>query len=403
MLAVPFGLLHYWGEDGGKDAWARAEVLVDAFARLTGRGAAWIDPFPAAYQGTFLARFEDINPGGSRFNTHDGTWQSRFDRVKTTLDDLKMPMNLGLVARYADPYKGEAYAWDTPNIGRARLRKKVQGALDDGWGMISHGFTHQYGDAEGDYTGVDWEFSDNKTGTWVYLPYEEQLQRILDARKELTRIFGKTPEVWETPHLDGNQDTYKAVAAAGYKVMNEGDTHLFPNRWGLDNNIGGHVLNVPHTASFVPYDTPYGYLEVSRDVLLPRAMVMRSPFFSFYHGYLDEQEHSFCAVAYCAKKCNLWRPTVLELGRWWLKREATKITVEQLAGQSTLRVTVSDPPPNGAITVRVPDGSVPKGIVVNDQPGELREHRRRGIGYARVSLAATNPVVVEVNYEFSSP
>ena len=394
-VLVPFGLMHYWGEEREDFAWARAELLSELIGLVQSGGGVYASPFPDGYGGAFLVRFEDLHPGGARFWLHDD-WMDQYERVTAQLDDWGIPLNLGVVARYVDPTYDEHHTWDTDGEDRARLRDLLQDDIDAGADLICHGWTHQYGTGEDDYTGVDWEFSDDASGEWEFLPYAEQEERILAARDELTEAFGVVPPVWETPHLDGNEDTYLAASAAGFAWVNESDGFLFPNRWGEDDVMGGNVLNVPHTGSYMPNDGAVDYADLALAWTLPRLNRLRAPFFLYYHNYSVEQEEALYALAECAHACDLWRPRVSDLATWWELRDAATFSATRSADGS-LTATVTDAPAGLTLLFRMPDGVEADRVTVDGSATAWQAHRRGGVEYARVVLdAAANEAVVQV-------
>lgn len=398
-VCIPFGLMHYWTESLDPDAWARAELLHDAFVMLQSRGAVMLAPFPDGHSSAFLVRFEDISPGGTRFNQHSDEYVGRFRRVIEQLDDLGIQAHLGLVAKYGDPSMAELFDWDDPGAGREALRSAIEWAIEEhGAQMISHGLTHQYGMGSNDYTGVDWEFSDDATGEWLFLPYDEQFIRIFAARETLIMQFGRTPRIWETPHLDGNEDTYRAAAEAGFDLINEGDGHLFPNRTGYAGLIDGHALNVPHTGSYVPLDDgeAYDYLAAASQFMMPRLARIGAPFFNFYHGYVPSQEEAMMTLAECAGACDLWTPTIGELGDWWVLRDATRIEGSIAPDRRALRASVREHPEGATLLFRLPDGAEVSAVRVDGAPAHYTAHREHGVRLVRVIVTPRTPAEVEV-------
>jgi len=383
-ILVPFALLHYWGEGDTDDTWSRAAALAELLTLLRSRGAVRLEAFPDGHVSAFGVRFEDIHPGGERFFLYE-EWVDRFERVTLQLDAWDVPVHLGVVARFVDPGNDEDNGWKDPHPTRERLRALITHRLSFGDVLVSHGWTHQYGVGETDYTGVDWEFSDDATGDWIWLPYDEQLQRIESARDELRSAFGVVPSVWETPHLDGNPDTYLAAAEAGFTVVNEGDTQLFPNRWGEENRVGGALLNVPHTGGFVPEVEAGAFVELSIDSLLPRLIRMRAPSFVFYHGYNDDQELALLDVAACAVHGGLWLPRVSELADWWTERAGAAVEAS-LQGDDRLAVTVSDHPAGATVDVRLPDGTEAVAVTLDGEPIDADLHHMSGVAHVRVIL-----------------
>ena len=383
-VLLPFGLMHFWGEEREDHAWARAELLTEALALALSGGAAFVSPFPDGYGGAFLVRFEDLHPGGTRFWLH-GDWMDQYERVTASLAQWEIPLNLGVVARYVDPTYGEDHGWNTEGEDRARLLGLIRDSLEHGADLICHGWTHQYGVGEDDYTGVDWEFSDDGSGEWEYLAYAEQEARILAARDELIAAFDVEPAVWETPHLDGNEDTYLAAASAGFSWVNESDGFLYPNRWGEYDVMGGLVLNVPHTGSYMPNDGCAEYAEQSLTWVMPRLARMRAPFFLYYHNYSLEQEEALYTMAECADACDLWRPRVSDLASWWELREAAAVQVERDA-DGALVATVADHPAGLTLIFRLPDGVEAQEVSVDGVVAPWSRFRRWGVEYVQTVL-----------------
>jgi len=386
-VLIPFGLMHFWGEEREDHAWARAEILTELLALSLSGGGVLVSPFPDGHGGAFLVRFEDLHPGGTRFWLHDG-WMDQYERVTARLDDWQIPLNLGVVARYVDPTYGEDHAWDTDGEDRARLRALLQDSIDGGADLICHGWTHQYGVGEDDYTGVDWEFSDDASGESEFLPYSEQENRIVAARLELAAAFGVEPAVWETPHLDGNEDTYLAASAAGFAWVNESDGFLFPNRWGEYDVMGGVVLNVPHTGSYMPNDGCAEYAAQSLAWVMPRLARLRAPFFLYYHNYSLEQEEALYAMAECADTCDLWRPRVSDLAIWWESREGVAVQTSRGA-DGTLTAVVSEHPAGLTLVFRLPDGIEAAEVTLDGLGASWATHRRGGVEFVRVVLSAS--------------
>jgi len=383
-ILAPFALLHYWGEGDTEDTWSRAAALAELLTLLQSHGAVRLEAFPDGHVSAFGVRFEDIHPGGERFFLYED-WVDRFERVATQLDAWDVPPHLGVVARFVDPGSGEDNGWEDPHPTRERLRALITHRLAFGDELISHGWTHQYGQGENDYTGVDWEFSDDATGDWVFLPYDEQLQRIEAARDELRDAFGVLPTVWETPHLDGNPDTYAAAADAGFTVVNEGDTQLYPNRWGEENRVGGAILNVPHTGGFVPEVETESFRQLVIEHVLPRLIRMRAPSFVFYHGYNDDQELALLDVAACAVYGGLWLPRVSELAEWWAARASASVSAARQEGE-VLEVVVTDHPAGVTLAVRLPDGTEASAVSVDGVTAEAQVYRMSGVGHVRLVL-----------------
>lgn len=390
-VLLAFNVLGFWDEHPDGHAWTRAELLQQAIVDAHPNGAAMIDPFPGLHRGALLIRVEDLSPGGSRSSHNFADWIDRFEWVENELGHLGVRMNLSIVARFKDPARGEEFAWDAPHPLRERLHATLRDALGRGATLISHGLTHQMGTGDMDYTGIDWEMSDDDTGE--FLPYDEQLARIVAARDELTAQFGVVPTVWETPHLEGNLDTYRAAREAGYAVMSEADGNLFPNRSGVEGAIGGALLNVPHTGSFVPTEDgeATAFLETTTRWTLPRLVRLRAPFYVFYHGFRDEQADTLLILADCCTECGLWRPTVPEFAAWWEAREGATVRAEVEADR--IRASVQSMPENGSLTVRLPDAREPGDVQVSGRPVARMPILRGATWYVQVPVPAGDSTV----------
>jgi hypothetical protein len=397
-ILIPFTIQFFWGQEEAQPfTWSRAELLSDTLSLLLSRGAALLSPFPDGYPSALFLRLEDISPGGSRFSRFSPDWLDRFERMRDELATWKVPMQLGLIARYVDPATDEDFGWEEPGAGRQRLRTLLQETLDAGSELIGHGWTHQYGDG---LTGDGFEFSfDLAGGQRVFLPLDEQRARIAAARDELQRAFGIAPAVWETPHLAGNGDTYRAAAEVGFTYVNENDDHLFPNRWGFADHFGGHLLNLPQAGSFVPLNNPQAYLEVTLEAVLPRLVRLRAPFLFFYHGFTDDQFTVMRTLVDAGVQCGLWTPTLSEFGTWWQQRDGISLATEQLES-GIIRTIVSDPVPGTTLRVRLPDGKLPVSVFANDAELAFYLERHRGVAFARVVIpAGSNPTRIDVRHD----
>ena len=353
VVMVGLNVLAYWGESEKTDAWARADLMFRVLAETQTRGWVRALPFPDASPGAFLMRVEDLSPGGTRFSRAWDDWTTRFKQLGDAMAKLGAPMHLGVVARYVDPTKGENFGWSDPDPARALLKKVIADRLALGAELICHGYTHQYGETDKDYTGVDWEFSDDASGQWTFLPFEVQKQRIQKARQTLHTEFGIWSQVWETPHLEGDSNTYKAAAEVGFKISNEADTNLFPNRYGEAGEKGDHILNVPHTGSYVLAETAASFGAVALASTLPRLTRIGAPFFFFYHGVNDAQAKAALDFTRCAAACNFWMPRVAEFAAWWQARAEREVWATM--GPGYIHISVKGPTGLG-LEIRLPDG-----------------------------------------------
>ncbi len=385
-IAVPFGLTDFWDESPGTDGFGRAEVLFEILNLLTSRGNATLDSFPDGHAGAFIVRFEDINPGGTRVNPGQAPWLERYDRVAKSLGAAGIPLNLAVIPRYIDPKYKEDIGWDGPGEGRAQVLQRIKSTLAAGGEFVTHGYSHQFGTRDEDYSSSDAEFEDDTSGKWTFLSYDEQVARTTKARAEVERVFGIKGRTWETPHYQSNADTFRAAASSGFTVATEGDGHLFPNRWGMDNHVGDQLLNVPTTGSFIPYDTPADFYQVAVSTTLPRLVRMRAPFYVFYHGFLDQQQAALMGLASCASQCHLWSPTVSQFADWWESRARATLAVSESSGGDAMEVSVANYPKGAWVTMRLPDGRGPASVTIDGAAGTFQDVRRHGIAYARVGL-----------------
>lgn len=391
--ALPYAFGDNWSEDGTENAWSRVELLYEAIVQGTSLGTATIELFPRGHRGIFMMRFEDIVPGGTRYNLNNPFFLDRFERVVEIFDDFGFHMSLSIVPRFVDPGRDEDWGWNDPMTGRAELRDALRGAIDDhGAALVAHGFTHQNGTRDTDYSGFDWELSDDSSGDWVYLPYDDQLLRMEASRAELEDVFGVTPRTWETPHLDPDESTFSAVSEAGFDLMNERDGTLFPSVVP-----GGEAINVPHNASFVPAlggAEPWARSAIAS--VMPRMFRMRAPFFFFYHGFDDLQETAIATAATCASAAQAWGPNVEELADRWAERSVSSTTVEHV-DDHTMRVSVAAAPRDALVRIRVPDGHRAISVTVDGVAQEFEAQRRSGIAYAIVPLEGANAEIVLVH------
>ena len=395
---VNVGLMNFWGEEDTDFAWGRAELMYRVVMRAMASGAVLLDPFPKGHNSAFILRIEDLYPGGWRNNTYSPAWLTRFDVIKKAMDARGVIMNLAITARYVDPLRKEDFGWDTPSADRANLRASLKERLNAGATLISHGFTHQFGVRATDLSGSDFEMSDDISGEWVFLPYDAQRKRIDQAMVELEAAFGVKPAVWETPHLDGNVDTYKAAADAGYQIVTEGDTHMYPNRYGVAGVMQNRALNVPHTGGFVPPVGAGAYGKQMLEHVMPRLAGIGSPIYFFYHGYNDAQAQALCTLAECASVAGLWQVSVDGFAAWWTTREQTKLEISQTAATATLRAQVSNAPAGATLRFRVPDGRHAVAAQVDGKPVAIRCWHRDGVAYGRVVLDQAGAAAVQVTH-----
>jgi hypothetical protein len=391
--ALPYAFGDNWSEDGSENAWARVELVHEAIVRGTSSGTAMIELFPAPYRAIYMLRFEDLHPGGTRYNLNNPFFRERFERVIATMGDFGFRVNLSVVPRFVDPARNEDSGWNDEMTGRAELRDALYDAIDQhGASLIAHGFTHQNGVRETDYTGQDWELSDDSTGEWVFIPMEQQRLRMEASRAELEDIFDVTPRVWETPHLDSNEDTFAAVSEVGFDIVNERDGGLFPRLL-----TPGHAINVPHNASFVPAEHgAQPWTEQAIRSVMPRMFRMRAPFFFFYHGFDDLQESAVGTTAACASAAGAWGPTVEQLADRWAERSVAGIEVSHV-DEHTMHVSLTSAPEQTLLRVRIPEGHHAISVSVDGVPFAFESQRRNGVAFAVVALERPDADIVVVH------
>jgi hypothetical protein len=378
----------FWVETGDAFAWIRTELVDEALRNATSNGSAVIELAPAGTQAIVMVRFEDIHPGGRRFMLSNPFFLERFDRVIDFLGDFGYHINLSIVPRFVHPRFEENNGWLDPDEGRAQLLASIRAAIEGGAALIAHGYTHQYGDRDTDYTGIDFEFSDDSNGAWAYLPYDEQSQRIEASRAELEQVFGFAPRIWETPHLDGNDDTYLAASEHGFDVVTEQDSMMFPHVLAPST-----AINVPHTGSFIPtLDGAEPWTLDALEHVMPRMFRMRAPFFFFYHGYDDWQEAALHTACACAAEAGAWGPTVDELADRWSAIRTSQTTLTH-TDERTMRFEVHRAPADAVVTLRVPEGHRPIAARVDGVTHSFEEIHRSGAAFARIELDDIDAII----------
>jgi hypothetical protein len=385
-LSMP--LLNFWKSAENSDTYARAEVLFKTIRKLTGRGTVGKHPAPDAREGVFILRLEDYTPGGAQMAHTGRMWLIRMQRLLELAARHQVPVNIALIPKYADPYRGEFHNWSDSDPAILTLRTLAARAFKDGGSLIVHGYTHQHGDGPGNFSGDDWEVWDEAHKR--YLPADEQKKIAADAMNEIIRQWNIRPSIWETPHYAGNEDTTRAIRDAGFKYMTESDTKLFPNRDGYLNRAQGLLLNIPETAFNVPKDPDE--IRTSglnrQHALLPALVRMNGLFYVFYHNMSTHQERALENLFSAAQSFDLWKPGLEQYAEFWERRQ--KATVESTIDSAKRWITARVE--NGfaglTLSIRLPDGAMPGELTIDGKPTALNARQADGVWYALPVLTA---------------
>jgi len=396
FISVP--LLDFWKYAEAPDTFARAEVLYTQILRLTDAGIVGKDAVRDAKDGTLTIRLEDYTPGGSAMAHDRRLWLIRMQRLLETTQTDHLPLNIALVPRYAHPARNEFHDWASEDPAIATLRHQAAQALTAGGAFIVHGYKHQNGSGPDDFSGDDYEMWDEDTER--FLPADEQQAITNRAYAEVTEKWRVIPKIWETPHYRSNEDTYKAAAASGFVYVNESDTKLFPNRSGYLGHINGHLLNVPETGFNFPLDPKEikASTLVKQLYLLPRFVRLQAPFNFFYHNSSPQQEKALRNFLTTAARYNLWTPNLEDLAVFWERRERAKVasSIDPLAG--VIVAEVSDGFPGLALVVRLPDGTWPTSVTVNNRPADSASRKVNGVWLVEPVLPGTGTQRVVVKF-----
>lgn len=162
-------------------------VLVHYIQAIITKPVAILNPYPNKYKSAVLVRIEDIN---SREVGPD--YVNRLRDTIYWLGSNRMPTNLAVIPVFVNGSEkaDNMHTWrkDFSVDDTSNLRNVLSDAIYKFNGyIITHGYTHQYGNGPEDYSGTGQEFFDEVNKTW--LKYSEQYDRIKKAREEIQMTF----------------------------------------------------------------------------------------------------------------------------------------------------------------------------------------------------------------------
>jgi hypothetical protein len=395
---VSLPLLEWWKHTHAPDTYARAEVLYGQILRLTEGGIVGKHAVLDAKAGAFTIRLEDYTPGGSEMGREERTWLIRMHNLVETVRKYNLPLNIALVSRYSHPFRSEHYDWSSNDPEIAILRNEAQRAFASGGSLVVHGYDHQNGEEADDFSGDDNEMWDEDANQ--FLPLAEQKSITDRAYAEVTDKWHSAPKIWETPHYISNEDTYKAAAESGFVYVNESDTKIFPNRQGYLGRIGGHLLNIPETGFDFP-DEPAdikssGFMKQQH--ILPSILRLRGHFNLFYHNENYQQEKALLNLLETVERLDLWKPNLEELATFWEQRAHAKVTSNYNRSGGRIVTEVKDAFPGLALSVRLPDGTLPKTVDINGQRVEAGTRQIGDISLVEPVLTSSGTHQVVVHY-----
>ena len=412
-IYVSMNIMDWWKENEAEDTYARTEVLIKYIRKLTNQGYVAKHSVKNGKEAPFLLRLEDYTPGGEMMlGNPSETWIDRLDNLIYFLKNTGLKLNMAVIPRYAHPCLGESHSWSDADQGIPLLKRYAQAVLADGGSLIAHGYKHQVGIGQEDFSGGDYEIClsptdqvlcDTRANTCGnnFRSLAEQKQVTDSARAEMAAQFNYTPLIWETPHYAGNQDTYRAAAESGFQFFTESDTMLYPNKFGYLNLAQGLIMNIPETAfDFQDNPTLIALMEpIKKDNILPRLVRLNAPYYTFYHNTNFEQYKSLVNVINKARTYDLWYPSVEEFGLFWKSRDQASVSADVDPFLKKITAGVNNVFEGLTLTFRLPDGASPGTVVINGSPAGSINKMVGGVPLVYVVLPAGTAAVVEVNYK----
>ncbi len=395
---IALQLLSFWKAEESADVFARAEVLAKYIRRLVSQGIVAKHAVRDGRDAVLILRLEDYVPGGSQMAHTDKAWLARMQRLLALTRQEHVPLNIAMIPKFRDPYRGEAHDWGSDDPSIRTLRRLAQEAFDCGGTPIVHGYYHQIGAGPNSYSGDDWEMWDPQTRKFLSA---DQQQRITDgAFAEAARQWRILPAVWETPHYIGNADTARAARQSGFLYVTESDTKLFPNRDGYMGAASGRVLNIPETAFNYPKDPD----EIGRsgtlrqNGMLPRFVRMNGLLYFFYHNMSIHQERALENLLTAARHYDLWKPGLEAYARFWEARQQVSVKSSVRTAARQIDTRVEKPFDGFTLAVRLPDGARPSGVLIDGKTADCKTRCSDGVWFVYPVLPAAEAVQVTVRY-----
>jgi hypothetical protein len=411
-IFISMNIMDWWKENEAEDTYARTEVLIKYIRKLTNQGYVAKHSVKNGKEAPFLLRLEDYTPGGDMMLGNPlETWVDRLDNLIYFLKNTGLKLNMAIIPRYAHPCLGESHTWSDADQGIPLLKRYAQTVLADGGSLIAHGYKHQVGIGQEDFSGGDYEMClsptdqgqcDTRANTCGnnFRSLAEQKQVTDSARAEMAAQFSYTPLIWETPHYAGNQDTYRAAAESGFLFFTESDTMLFPNYFGYLNIAQGLIMNIPETGfDFRDNPAQIALMEpVKKDHILPRLVRLNGPYYIFYHNTNLIQYQSLVNVIKKARTYDLWYPSLEEFGQFWKSRNSVAVLGDIDPALKKMTANVANPFAGLTLTFRLPDGASPGSVFINGSPAASINKGVDGVQLIYVVLPAGTAATVEVNY-----
>ena len=395
---ISLPMLDFWKSTEAEYTYARTEMLTKYIRQLTRDGYVGLHPVKNGKEATFLLRLEDYTPGGTYIDHSTPDWLGRMQELLEFTTTNTLPLNIALIPLYAHPFLNEQHAWSDTSQQIPLLKEYALDAVAGGGSLIVHGYKHQNGEQEDDYSGDDWEMWNEDTQRFLGIADQ---QYITDkAREETGTQFTYTPTIWETPHYISNSNTYVAAKNSGFTFFTESDTKLFPNQRGYLNKSNGNLWNIPETAFDFPEDAAsIAALEpIKKDHILPRLARLHAPYYIFYHNNLDAQLQSLENIVAKAQTYNMWYPGMEKFGNFWLQREQAAVATIHDAQLQKISATVSNSFNGLTLAVRLPNGFHAADVAINGTPSGATQKTVDGVTFLYPVLPEGSNASVDISY-----
>ena len=377
-LYVSLPLLDRWKKDETYFTYARAEILTSVIRSLMTDGVVAKHPVAKAHDAVFLMRLEDYTPGGVYMGHGVRSWLIRMNKLLALTEQYKVPLNIGIIPKYAHPFFDETHDWGEKDSSIIQLKQMAQTAFERGGSLIVHGYDHQNDDGIDDFSGDDWEMWNEDAE--AFLPLEQQKLITDSAYAEIEKQWGIRPVIWETPHYISNADTFRAAHNSGFRYFTESDTKIFPNWNGYHNHANGLMLNIPETGAFFQLSSA----EVKHKTLikqlyiLPRIVRMNALFLVFYHNMLATMHHALENLFMTSSNFDLWKPNMETYAKFWEKRHRVEFdsNIDRIARQ--IHATVDDAFDGFTLAIQLPHDTVPAGVTINGEGVDVKRRQIQG-------------------------
>jgi len=155
---ISMNIMDWWKENEAEDTYARTEVLIKYIRKLTNQGYVAKHSVKNGKEAPFLLRLEDYTPGGDMMLGNPlETWVDRLDNLIYFLKNTGLKLNMAIIPRFAHPCLGESHSWSDADQGIPLLKRYAQTVLAEGGSLIAHGYKHQVGIGQEDFSGGDYE------------------------------------------------------------------------------------------------------------------------------------------------------------------------------------------------------------------------------------------------------